>query len=80
MKHPADKADVTEALRPLTTKERSFIQTFPEDFIFLGTPSQQEHLIGNAVPIKLAEYVAKCILQTLNIGKLYVIIQNNFKG
>jgi DNA (cytosine-5)-methyltransferase 1 len=70
VKHPADKADVSDKLRPLTTKERSLIQTFPEDFVFLGTPSQQEHLIGNAVPVKLAEYVARSIQVTLKSRKL----------
>ena len=51
-----------EGIRELTTKERALIQTFPKDFVF---PSQSkttnEQLIGNAVPIKLAEYVAKVV-------------------
>ena len=63
--HPADKADVKKSVRPLTTKERSHIQTFPESYVFLGSSSQREHMIGNAVPVKLAEYVAKSINRTL---------------
>jgi DNA (cytosine-5)-methyltransferase 1 len=64
-KHPADKVGVFKGLRPLTTTERSRIQTFPGSFRFQGTPSQIEHLIGNAVPVSLAEYVASQIKKTL---------------
>jgi DNA (cytosine-5)-methyltransferase 1 len=48
-------------VRPLTTKERSLIQTFPKDFILNGSKTDLEQIIGNAVPVKLAEYVANCI-------------------
>jgi len=65
-KHPADKTGVFPELRPLSTQERSFIQTFPSSFAFQGSPSQIEHLIGNAVPVKLAEYVAKIVMHHLN--------------
>lgn len=60
-KHPADKVEISEEVRPLTTEERSRIQTFPKGFQFCGTASQQEHLIANAVPVKLAQYVAEQI-------------------
>ncbi|MGJ5681535.1 DNA cytosine methyltransferase [Staphylococcus equorum] len=61
-KHHGDKADVADGgVRPLTTKERSYIQTFPEWFTFTGVKTKDEQLIGNAVPVKLAEYVANCI-------------------
>lgn len=59
--HPGDVAPVTPDLRPLTTIERSYIQTFPKNFIFTGSKTQLEQMIGNAVPVKLAEYVANCI-------------------
>lgn len=62
-KHHADKADISESVRALTSKERSYIQTFPESFIFEGKKTDVEQAIGNAVPVKLAEYVAKCILE-----------------
>lgn len=61
-RHPADKADITDGVRCLTTKERSYIQTFPEKFKFVGSKTEMEQAIGNAVPVKLAEYVAKCII------------------
>ena len=60
-KHDGDPVEITEKVRPLTTKERSLIQTFPEDFIFNGTKTDLEQIIGNAVPVKLAEFVANCI-------------------
>ena len=66
-KHPADKADVSEGeVRSLTTKERSYLQTFPPNFIFNGNKSNLEQAIGNAVPVKLAEYVARHILEFAN--------------
>ena len=61
-KHRGDSADPNGNVRPLTTLERSYIQTFPKGFIFEGSRTEQEEMIGNAVPVKLAEYVAKCIL------------------
>jgi DNA (cytosine-5)-methyltransferase 1 len=60
--HPGDVAELTPDLRPLTTRERSYIQSFPDDFIFAGSKTDLEQMIGNAVPVKLAEYVAKCLL------------------
>jgi DNA (cytosine-5)-methyltransferase 1 len=62
-KHAGDLCDIDERLRPLTTIERSYIQTFPNTFKFTGTKSDLEQMIGNAVPVKLAEYVARCILE-----------------
>lgn len=66
--HVGDTAPVTPELRPLTTKERSLIQTFPDDFVFEGSKSDVEQMIGNAVPVKLAEYVARCILEYIEKG------------
>lgn len=62
-RHHGDKADISEGVRSLTTKERSYIQTFPENFVFNGSKTDVEQAIGNAVPVKLAEYVANCILE-----------------
>jgi len=60
-KHSGDKCEPSDNVRALTTIERSYIQTFPKDFEFEGTKSNLEQMIGNAVPVKLAEYVANCI-------------------
>lgn len=56
--HAGDPSPITEEIRPLTTKERSMIQTFPESFILDGNKTDVEQIIGNAVPVKLAEFVA----------------------
>ncbi len=61
VKHPGDACEPNGKVRPLTTVERSYLQTFPKDFIFTGNKSDLEQMIGNAVPVKLAEYVANCI-------------------
>ena len=60
--HKADKTTDLTKVRPLTTIERSYIQTFPDDFIFEGSKSIIEQMIGNAVPVKMAEYIAKNIM------------------
>ena len=61
-KHTGDADEVSlETLRPLTTIERSYLQTFPKDFIFEGTKTNLEQMIGNAVPVNLARYVAEAI-------------------
>lgn len=67
--HNADpkEADLKE-VRPLTTMERSYIQTFPKHFKFKGTKSNLEQMIGNAVPVNLATFVAKSLLQYFNKG------------
>ncbi|MCA0458209.1 MAG: DNA cytosine methyltransferase [Chloroflexi bacterium] len=60
-RHPGDSAPVGLNVRPLTTLERSYLQTFPQNFVFKGSKTELEQLIGNAVPVKLAEFVANCI-------------------
>ncbi len=61
--HPADKTSDLSKVHVLTTKERSYIQSFPESFEFVGTTSSIEQAIGNAVPVKMAEYVAGKIMK-----------------
>jgi len=62
-KHPADKTADFNRVRPLSSAERAMIQTFPSSYIFKGSKSAVEQMIGNAVPVKLAEYVARAILK-----------------
>lgn len=61
--HPADKTEILEQVKVLTTKERSYIQTFPEWFQFVGNKTTIEQAIGNAVPVKMAEFVGKQIME-----------------
>ena len=56
--HPNDACPISENVRALTTLERSLIQTFPATFKWCGNKTEMEQMIGNAVPVKLAEYVA----------------------
>jgi DNA (cytosine-5)-methyltransferase 1 len=56
--HPGDTAPLDGKIRELTFKERSLIQTFPDSFIIEGPKTVANQLIGNAVPVKLAEYIA----------------------
>jgi DNA (cytosine-5)-methyltransferase 1 len=60
--HPNDPVNVVEGVRPLTTQERSRIQTFPKNFIWQGSKTDIEQMIGNAVPVNLAKFVALAIL------------------
>ena len=52
--------------RFLTLRECARIQTFPDWFEFVGNQSDQALLIGNAVPPRFAEVVARHVLQHLN--------------
>jgi len=62
--HPNDTLKDINQLRPLTTIERSYLQTFPKDFKWANlAKSDLEQMIGNAVPVKLAEFIANSILQ-----------------
>ena len=56
--HKGDTVKDLSKVRPLTQKERSYLQTFPESFEFIGAKTNVEQMIGNAVPVKLAEYLA----------------------
>jgi DNA (cytosine-5)-methyltransferase 1 len=58
--HPSNSADASKA-RPLTTKERSLVQTFPLDYEFVSSKTANEQMIGNAVPPLLASYVAQAV-------------------
>jgi DNA (cytosine-5)-methyltransferase 1 len=50
--------------RALTNRERARIQTFPDDYHFLGAKESVRKQIGMAVPVKLAEVVFEAILKT----------------
>lgn len=55
--------DVT---RPFTVREYARIQTFPDDWKFMGSISQQYKQIGNAVPCNLGEEIGYSLISFLN--------------
>jgi DNA (cytosine-5)-methyltransferase 1 len=52
--------------RPLSVEEYKCIQEFPEDWIVCGGILEQYKQIGNAVPVKLGEAIAKTIIDDMN--------------
>jgi DNA (cytosine-5)-methyltransferase 1 len=65
-KHNGDLIDDFSKVRPLTTEERAYIQTFPENFRWFGSKTELEQIIGNAVPVNLAKFVGDCIQEYIN--------------
>lgn len=52
--------------RPLTIREYARIQTFPDDWRFAGTISDQYKQIGNAVPVNLSFAIGRSIMRLFN--------------
>lgn len=52
--------------RPFTVREYARIQTFPDDWEFVGPMAQQYKQIGNAVPVNLGREVGYSIINFLN--------------
>ena len=67
--HPSDPVEIGPKVRALTILERGYIQTFPKKFKFEGTKSNLNQMIGNAVPVKLAEHIARAILKHDGVQK-----------
>ena len=52
--------------RPFTVREYARIQTFPDEWKFAGSVSQQYKQIGNAVPVNLAKEIGYSLVKFLN--------------
>lgn len=55
-----------EETRPFKVREYARIQTFPDEWEFKGSISQQYKQIGNAVPVNLAKEIGYSVIDFLN--------------
>ncbi|WP_112182544.1 DNA cytosine methyltransferase [Paraliobacillus zengyii] len=67
-----------EQARSITVREAARLQTFDDDFEFLGSMGQNYEMIGNAVPPKFSEKLANAIHDLL--GMEQAISPNSLKG
>lgn len=51
--------------RTLSPRESARLQTFPDDYVFCGSPARQLTQVGNAVPPLLAKKIANAIYENL---------------
>lgn len=59
--HPDEKQ-----ARSITIKEAALLQSFPDDYEFIGSNGDCFKMIGNAVPPEMAKYIALGIFNELN--------------
>ena len=53
------------SVRYFTVREAARLQTFPDDYIFRGVWTEAMRQLGNAVPVRLAEVVARSVASSL---------------
>jgi DNA (cytosine-5)-methyltransferase 1 len=58
-------ARVDGSVRYFTVREAARLQTFPDDYTFRGAWTEAMRQLGNAVPVLLAETVARSVAETL---------------
>lgn len=68
-----------EEPRALTNRERARLQTFPNDFQFVGSKESVRKQIGMAIPPEGAKLILEAILKTL-VGVEYESIRPNLKA
>ncbi|WP_445738710.1 DNA cytosine methyltransferase [Mariniflexile sp.] len=52
--------------RRITIREMARLQGYPDDYLFLGSKSEQSRQVGNSVPVGLGKAIAKSIFNFLN--------------
>lgn len=60
--HPNDAA-APEGIRQLTPMERARLQTFPKRFKYECSATAADKMVGNAVPVKLAEFIGGVVMR-----------------
>lgn len=76
--HPNDACPLSENVRALTTLERALIQTFPPNYKWCGNKTEMEQMIGNAVPVKLAEFVGKAVMKYIEENSKMTVEKTEF--
>ncbi|MGB6686053.1 MAG: DNA cytosine methyltransferase, partial [Candidatus Acidiferrum sp.] len=59
------RARADESVRYFTVREAARLQTFPDDYTFRGPWTEAMRQLGNAVPVRLAEMVARSVADAL---------------
>ena len=63
--------------RRLSYREAAAIQTFPKDMVFCGDLDSKYKQIGNAVPVRLAEFIANEVLKILTTQDLSAFLNTS---
>ncbi len=58
--------------RSITVREAARLQTFDDDFEFLGSKGDQYKMIGNAVPPKFAKIIAETVFELFSYDKIEI--------
>ena len=68
-----------EETRPLNIREYARIQTFPDEWEFVGSISSQYKQIGNAVPVNLAHAMGNKLIALLNNIEAKIEVPQNVR-